>query len=205
MRKIKVTKWMCVGAFLLCMVGLSGRVSATQLDLNDFFQFPDDSFGTSVIDVLPDGSTADFVEDPIYTPVALSNDPGLGDPNIIIPGTGVHLLFDYVFNEGSSDDDEFGAFILDGNTGLSVGPAYEFFLGSSGSGTIDWNLTSFSGQLLGLQFQLSALGGDVSLNSTLTISNVRLVTQGVPEPSTILLIGLGLTLFGWHTVAYRKS
>jgi len=191
--------WLGAGLVLVAVL-LPGWAGAVQIDLNDFFESP-----ASAIDVAPDGSIADFVEDPTVTPVFLSNDPGLGDPNVIIPGIGVHLLFDFAFSEGATDDDEFGAFVIDGSTGLSVGPPYEFFLDSSGSGAVDWNLTALSGQTLGLQFQLSALGGDVGLDSTLSVSNVRLVTRAVPEPSTVMLFSLGLTLFGWRTAAHRAK
>lgn len=198
MERRRIKNWLGVG-LLLSVLFLPGWAGAVQLDLNDFFQFP-----ASAIDVMPDGSMADFVEDPVSTPVFLSNDPGLGDPNVIIPGIGVHLLFDFVFIEGANNFDEFGAFVIDVATGLSIGSAFEFFMDSSGSGTIDWDLTSLSGQTLGLQFQLSALAGDVGLDSTLRVSNVQLLTQAVPEPSSIILIGICLTIFGWQTVAYHK-
>ena len=163
--------------------------SADLIDLNDFFKDP-------TVTVSPDGSSADFTEDAFLIAVLLSNDPGLGDTEVIfaeIGGVGQILSFDFDFSEPIDNDDEFGAFIIDGATGASVGSSFEFFTQVTSSGTVSFDLSSLSGtafEPLGLQFQLSSLFGDGSLTSALTVSNVKLTP--VPIPSAVLLTGLGL-------------
>ncbi len=173
--------------FFFLMIFTSGA-TATTIDLNDFFADP-------TVVVAGDGSSAIMSEDPGLTPVLLANDPGLGDPNVIIPGPGLALSFDYSFNEpaGSGEDDEFGVFILDAATGFSIGPAYEFFTQDTSSGNISFDLTGLVGMTLGLQFELSSLTIDAGFGSTLEISNLKIEeVSTIPEPSTILLLGLGL-------------
>ena len=172
--------------FLLSLVFFLWAVPAfaVQIDLNDFFFFPGDP-----VTVVPDGSAATIGEDPFITPITLTNDPGLGDPEVIVAGAGTNLYFDYYFFEGTSDIDEFGAFILDAATGLSIGPGFEFFIQDTSSGTVGFDLTSLVGQTLGLQFQLLALFDDFDYLSTVEILNVRL--EVVPEPNTFILLGFG--------------
>ena len=183
-------------AILLAGLALSFGANATSIDLNDFYADP-------TVTVAVDGSSATLAEDPSFYAVILSNDPGLGDPNVIVPDVGVGLFFDYVFTEAIGNDDEFGAFIIDGVTGSSIGSAFEFYTQSSGSGTLMFDLTSLVGQTLGLQFQLSALFSDTDFSSTLEISNVRLEAISVPEPSMLFLVLIGLIVGA--TVQQRTS
>jgi len=178
-----------LGAIFFFLWFSTGTSNAASIDLNDFFFFP----GDPVI-VAADGSSATIGEDPFFSPITLSNDPFLGDPEVIIAGVGVSLFFDYDFMEGiSGEDDEFGAFVIDPLTGLSLGLGFEFFTVDTSSGTGVFDLTGLAGTSgLGLQFQLSALAGDSGLLSTVTISNVRLETASVPEPASLLLLSIGI-------------
>jgi hypothetical protein len=171
---------------------LSAPAHAMPIDLNDFFADP-------TVSVVADGSSATLAEDPFLFSVLLSNDPGLGDPNVIIPGAGVSLVFDYMFTEGAGNMDEFFAAVLDGTTGFSVGPGFEFATADSSSGTVAFDLSSLSGLTLGLSFELAAF--DAASDSTVTVSNVRLESVAVPEPGTFWLIGAGL--IGW--MVFRRA
>ena len=198
-----LTSTFVVLALLLFFPGYNSA-HADFLDLGDYYAFPSpegDFYHSDPvrITVSSNGLTAILTEDPGHTPVLLSNDPYCGDPHVILPeigGVGQILFFDFDFVEPggpSVNNDEFGVFIID-NTGYSPGPAWEFYVQNTASGTVSFDLSSLSGptyEPLGLQFQLSALPGDVSLDSTLTISNVRLV----PVPGAVLLacIGMGMS------------
>lgn len=176
---------------LLLSISFVGRDAyAVPINLNDFFADP-------TVAIAADGYSAVLSEDPFFTPILLANDPGLGDPNVIVPGVGFQLMFDFDFSEGVADDDEFGAFVLDGATGLSVGAGFEIFIQNTSSGSVSFDLTSLVGQTLGLQFQLSALPGDAGLGSTLTLSNVRIEGAiGIPEPSSLTLAATWIGLIG---------
>ena len=169
---------------------VASTADAVLIDLNDFFADP-------TVSVAADGSSAFFTEDPGAFLVTLVNDPGLGDPDVIIPGAGVTLSFDFDFVEGGAgNDDEFGAFVIDAATGAIAGPAFQFFIDSTSSGTVSFDLTSLVGMTLGLQFELVALASDVAFDSTLSISDVQLIAA-VPEPGTLMLLAIGLlAIFG---------
>lgn len=175
---------LCVGMSLLAV---SGSAHAVLIDLNEFFADP-------TVTVSADGTHALFEESPSLSGVILSNDPSLGDLEVIVAGTGVFLEFDYIFTESALGDDEFGAWIIDPGSGFSLGAPFEFFSDASGSGTVSFDLSSLAGTTgLGFQFQLSSLPGDANFDSTLEINNLRLVTV-VPEPSTLIMGGIGIGL-----------
>jgi len=181
----KITKYGAILLFLLMQFFVSSASAANiPINLNDFFADPS-------VTVTADGTSASISEDPLLFSTLLANDPGLGDPNVIIPGIGTTLSFSYDFTEATGEDNEFGVFVVDGTTGGSVGSAFEFFTQDSSSGTISFDLTSLVGQTLGLQFELTALFGDVGLDSIVTISNVEMDVISVPEPSTLLLFFIG--------------
>lgn len=162
----------------------SAQAAVIPIDLNDFFADPS-------VSVSLDGSSASFAEDLSLPSVLLANDPGLGDPNVVIPGVGTLLMFDFDFMEAGGNDDVFSAFILDATTGLSIAP-FVLFINSVSVGSVSFDLTSLVGESLGLQFELGSNIGDQGIDSTLQISNVRLVTPmvGVPEPTGLALLGL---------------
>lgn len=168
------------------------------IDLNDFFADP-------TVTVAADGSTATLAEDPFFSPVLLSNDPGLGDPVVIVPGAGTSLLFDFTFSEPAGNDDAFVAFVLDAATGLSFGSGFEFGTESSSSGAVSFDLSSLVGETLGLQFELGSNFGDGAFDSLVMVSNVRLDTaaMSVPEPSVLSLLAIGI--FATGLVRLRRT
>ena len=180
------------------LIQFSAAAQATAIDLNDFYADP-----PAAVTIAPDGSLAVMAEDATTSPVLLANDPGLGDPNVIIPGVGVLLSFDYNFTEASGNNDEFGVFVLDAATGLSAGTAFEFFTQDTGSGTVSFNLSSLVGRTLGLQFQLTALPGDQGLTSSVIVSNVSLSQGTIGEPPVLLLLGNGL--LAWLVFGRRRT
>jgi len=173
---------LCIAALLF---SAGAHASLIPIDLNDFYADP-------TVTVAADGSSAYFEEDSGLAEVLLSNDPGLGDPNVIVPGSGVYLVFEYDFAEALGENDEFGAFLIDAATGLSVGAGYEFFVQASGSGTGDIDISALVGYTLGLHFQLAKLSGDIGSLSTATVSNVRLEIQTASAPATLVLLAAGL-------------
>ena len=187
-----------LGVFLLVVcftMGLSVSVQATAIDLNDFFADP-------TVTVAVDGSSAEFAEDPGFFSVLLSNDPGFDppDPPVLFAGPDLQLIFNFEFDEALGEDDEFGAFVLDPATGLSFGPAFEFFTDATGSGEVAFDLSPLPPGLglIGLQFQLSSLFADTGFLSTALVSNVRIV----PEPGSLLLFSAG---FGTLLFRRRRS
>jgi hypothetical protein len=172
-------------------------VNAALIDLNDFYSYPDDK-----VTVNYDGSLATLSLGPLFSSVMLSNDPGFGDPNVIIPEPGKFLSFDYQFCEAVGEEDEFGAFVIDAGTGISAGLDYQFFIEESGSGSVSFDLSALTGKTLGLQFQISYISGGSYPEqfSKAIVSNVTLAS--VPEPTTLLLVGTGL--FGLLGMGRRK-
>jgi len=159
----------------------------TPIDLNDFFADPE-------VTVAGDGSSADFVESSFVANVLLSNDPGLGDPEVIIASAGALLKFDYTFTEGNGNDDEFAVLVLD-DFGLSAGAAFELVFSDSSSGSATFDLSTLVGiPFLGLQFSLDSF--DSLLDSTASVSNLRIETPmdmtsvSVPAIGHIFVIGL---------------
>lgn len=179
---------------LFLSIFFSATALAGQIDLNDFYADPS-------VTIAADGSSALLVEDTAISPILLSNDPGLGDPNIILPDINSWLFFNYQFTEGLSDDDEFFAFVIDAITGASVGAGFEFVSQSRSSGTVSFNLSSLVGQTLGLQFQLNSLVGDAGFDSSVMVSNVEIKT--VPEPNSLWLIGAAF--ISWVCVIFLRS
>jgi len=168
----------------------------TYLDLkNDFFADP-------TVEVADDGRSAVLAEDLQFAYVILSNDPGLGDPEVVLPGQSVWLTFDYSFNEATGNSDEFGAFLIDGDNGASIGEIYEFFIDGTGSGTVSWDLSSLAGKTLGLQFELNAYDSEVG--STAIVRDVALQVVPIPAALPLFLGGLG-ALAGLGAARVRRS
>ena len=193
---------------VFALAGASQAMAVTTpIDLNDFFADP-------TVTVAPDGSSAVIAEDPGFFSVLLANDPGLGDPNVIIAGPGILLVFEYDFEESLTNVDEFGAFVLD-SSGFSAGPAFEFFTEVESGATVSFDLSSLTGEpFIGLQFELNSIFGDSGVDSMVTIRNVRLESPDtppddpsgvIPEPLTGALGLLGLSAVGMAASRRRRG
>lgn len=166
---------------LLALVCSTGN--ASPINLNDFYADPS-------VEVNTEGTSATLRENTAFAFVLLSNDPGLGDPEIVIASPGARLSFNFEFYEDSAGDDEFGAYIIDARTGSSIGSGYEFYTQFSGSDSVFFDISDLSGLNIGLQFQLSALSNDHSLSSFVNIFNLKIdaPARTIPEPGILLLI-----------------
>ncbi len=81
---------------LLCLFSLFvvTTAHATPIHLNTFFA------SAPPVAVVDDGSEATIVEEIHVMTQFLSNDPTLGDPEVMIAGNGLRLSFEYHFVEG---------------------------------------------------------------------------------------------------------
>lgn len=184
---------------------------------NNWFRFP-----RVAVKFEDGGLTALLSENGRNDSVFLENDPGFGDPEVIIPAPGSQFLnFEYSFLEGESlpekpEYDRFEAFLFDADAKTSFGAyqkfgdRHQFVTETTSSGSITFDLSEFlspGAPTLGLHFDLSRPDGslDKGRESTVAISNLRFESgppalrssTPVPEPATIILVATGLVgLFG---------
>lgn len=192
----KVTNFFTSMSIISLAICFSSTAAAAPIiiDLNDFFTDP------AIVAVESDGSSALITEDPVFGAALLSNQPSLGDVEVIIPGENTTLSFNYEFLEGAGNDDEFRVSLYDTDT-YDTSPIVlaDFFVGDifeqdNLSGLVSFDLSDYVGTTLGLDFELRSFDGkeDEFLTSTVRISNLQLNTVApVPEPSTVSLFLLG--------------
>jgi len=190
-----------IGIMVMTLAPMSAHsITITAINLNDFFFIAGDP-----VTIAPNGSSATIGEDPAFFSIRLFNDPFIGDPEVVIGGPGVELKFEFDFSEPAGNVDEFFVVVFDSDTGFSLGPSFEFFADSTSSGSVTFDLSSLapSTPVLGMEFQLNSIFGDGGFDSSVTISDLRLESPGVPvpEPSSTVLMGIGLIGligFGWR-------
>ena len=138
---------------ILIIVWISMKSAADPIDLNRFDVLPAGAGGS--VAVSTDGISATISENSEFLSVILSNDPGSGNPRIIVSGEGVTVQFDYDFSEGEGEDDLFEAFILDGNGNPAAGENKEFSVAETNSGTIIFDVSDLMNEpFIGLQFPI---------------------------------------------------
>ena len=187
--KIRQVAVWAIGPFVLLL--FSSAAAAAMIDLNDFFADP-------TVTIVPDGSSALMEEDLGFSTVVLENNPTLGDPEVIVAALGTGLYLDYAFQEAAGETDSFLVELLDAMTSMALGPAFVFSSDVTSMGTILFDLSTLVGSQLGLRITLISEPGDIGVDSTLTVSNLRLdpltpMGNGLPLPGTmwLLLFGLG--------------
>jgi len=174
------------------------EATAAPIDLNAFFADPE-------VTIAPGGGSADFTESAFSRLVQLTNDPFLGDPNVIVPGSTTIMTFDYAFNEALDGNDTFSAYLFDADLGPVAGVLETFSISSTQAGMFSLDLAPYVGLTLGLQFELFDLDVFGTLGSTATVSNLAL-SHVVPIPAAIWLFGSGLVgLLGIAKRGFQSS
>lgn len=175
------------------------EVSADPVNINQFKVIPVEAADSVII--AADGSSVTIPENSDFISVILSNDPGSGDPRIIVAGEGVIIQFEYEFTEGDGEDDVFEAFII-GSNGPIAGENTEFLIDDTNSGTVVFDVSTSIGEpFIGLQFQLSSrFVSDSGTSSSVTISNLQINLTNV-----ITTLNPGWNLFSIPVIPQPSS
>ncbi len=102
-----------------------------------------------------------------------------------------NISFDYEWSVTDSSQDFFQAILIDGAFNLiDLFPIGTDFSLNSNSGTAVTDVSSLAGQTVTIEFLL--LDGDFDEGDIFTVGNIQIETASVPEPSTLLLLGIGI-------------
>ena len=186
--------------FCAFFLNLDNGLQATPIDLtvtSGGFAVSDPAF----VSFGPDNNDAVLTEDDLWGLTWLSNDPFLGDPGIVVSLNASNLTFDLAFS--TSGNDSFEVKLLDATGGAplfslfhdgdALGPGSFFYDNVS----IDLVLLNLTGDTIGLDFSLVSGFTDLTVDAVLTIANVSIneTLTPIPEPSTRLLVCLGMVAF----------
>lgn len=172
MKKICITfiLGLCFG-IILCV----SEAPAIPINLTTFDPYPNDK-----VDIALNGTSAVIREDDWFAPVSLEN------YGLFIPENALSLTFNYELVVGADNEDYFDFFILD----LSIP---DFWVGGDEgtyTGTYTYDLAPLRGETVPIVFDLMYGWGDGGYESYVKISSLDI--NPVPEPSTIILIAMGI-------------